>query len=112
MNDKTIRREWLTSARENMGGQASDVREYWGFAAVELDDRRQVAMFAVEVARQAAFAAVDTSNDVGPLDSCFDAEGRLEEPLDTVVNLFDDAHDPGTGAGVLLVFRGWKFQQD
>lgn len=112
MNDKTIRREWLTAARENMGGEASDVREYYGFAAVELDDRRQVAMFAVEVSRQAAFWAVDRSNDVGPLDSGYDPEGRLEEPMDTVVNLFDDAHDSGASAGILLVFHGWKFQQD
>jgi len=100
---------WLTAALENMGGHHGDVFEFAGAPAVRLDESRQLAMFAVEVSKQAAFHAVDRSEDVGPLDSGFDAEGRVDDALDVVVNLFDAVRDTGTGPGVVYYFPRWYF---
>lgn len=109
MNSKTISRTMLTAAIENMGGEPSDIREFAGAPAVHLDEARQLAMFAVEVSKQAAFHAVDRSNDVGPLDSGFDPEGRVDSALDVIVDLFDAARDTGTGPGVVIYFPRWYF---
>jgi hypothetical protein len=94
---------WLTAALENMGGHHGDVFDFAGAPAVRLDESRQLAMFAVEVAKQAAFAAVD------PLDSGFEAEARVDDALDVVVNLFDAVRDTGTGPGVVMYFPRWYF---
>lgn len=103
---------WLTTALENMGGHHGDVFEFAGAPAVRLDESRQLAMFAVEVSKQAAFAAVDRSEDVGPLDSGYDPESRVDDALDVVVNLFDAARDTGTGPGVVYYFPRWYFAEE
>jgi len=91
---------WLTAALENMGGHHGDVFEFAGAPAVRLDESRQLAMFAVEVSKQAAFASVDPAEDV---------EARVEDALDVVVNLFDAVRDTGTGPGAVYYFPRWYF---
>lgn len=118
--DKTISRAWVTAALENMGqdedglyegysGRGMYGAECFGF---RLDNTSQVAMLAVEISRQAVFAALDRSNDVGPLDSGFDAEGRAETGLDIVTNLFDAAREDSLGRGAIVYFPGWTLAED
>lgn len=120
MSDKTIARDWMTTALENMGQDGEDsLREgYSGRGmygaecpAVVLDSSAQVAMFAVELSRQAMYAGLEevptADGDMTPARAVHAASDLCENTIDVVTNLFDNAREDSMGRGVVVYFPGW-----
>lgn len=91
MNAKTIPATWLTVGLDAMG-QEVDLRHENGGLTVQLNNARQVAMFAVEVTREAVS------------DAAVDPDLSTTAAINVVADLFDDAQYIPNGS---LHFSGW-----
>lgn len=120
MNDKTIARDWIVTALENMGQSGEDSlrggysgRGMYGATcpAVVLDSSAQVAMFAVELTRQAMYAGLEdvptAEGGMTPSSAVHKASDLCEDMVDVVTNLFDNAREDSMGRGVVVYFPGW-----